>query len=69
MQYVLAHRFGKWERLPGHALVPGDIVSIGRAIDPTTGAPLDVAVPADLLLLAGSCIVNEAVLTGESTPQ
>jgi manganese-transporting P-type ATPase len=39
-------------------------VSIGRS-----ASGEDRSVPADMLLLAGSAIVNEAILTGESTPQ
>jgi cation-transporting ATPase 13A1 len=66
MQAVLVHRMGRWERVEGHRLVPGDVVSVGR---PLGSVDADCAVPADLLLLSGSCIVNEAVLTGESTPQ
>ncbi len=39
-------------------LVPGDIIVI----------PEDVQMPCDAILLNGSCIMNEAMLTGESIP-
>ncbi|KAF2308736.1 hypothetical protein GH714_014965 [Hevea brasiliensis] len=55
-----------WVKLPGTDLLPGDVVSIGRSSGPSGE---DKSVPADMLLLAGSAIVNEAILTGESTPQ
>lgn len=49
--------------LRGHQqLVPGDLVALKR----TEG---DLVVPCDVLILAGSCVVNEALLTGESVPQ
>lgn len=56
----------RWIKLAGTDLLPGDVVSIGRSSGPNGE---DRAVPADMLLLAGSAIVNEAILTGESTPQ
>ena len=53
-------------KLSGTDLLPGDVVSICRG----SGQGGDEkAVPADMLILAGSAIVNEAILTGESTPQ
>ena len=39
-------------------LVPGDVIEI----------PENLAMPCDLVLLTGSCIVNESMLTGESIP-
>ncbi|MCO5599334.1 hypothetical protein L7F22_053435 [Adiantum nelumboides] len=65
-QTLMVHRGGKWVKLSGIDLLPGDVVSIGRPIG--SGAE-DRTVPADMLLLAGSAITNEALLTGESTPQ
>ncbi|XP_042388358.1 probable manganese-transporting ATPase PDR2 [Zingiber officinale] len=64
-QMLIVHRGGKWVKLSGTDLLPGDVVSIGRSGQ--NGE--DKTVPADMLLLAGTAITNEAILTGESTPQ
>lgn len=39
-------------------LVPGDVIEV----------PENRIMPCDVILLTGSCIVNESMLTGESTP-
>ena len=46
-------------------LVPGDIVCMQNK---PKGEP-DNRLPCDLLLLAGTCTVDESILTGESIPQ
>ncbi|WVQ79930.1 hypothetical protein IAT38_002031 [Cryptococcus sp. DSM 104549] len=58
---VQAFRDGKWVSVISSELVPGDLVSVLRT-NPDSG------IPCDLLLLRGTCIVNEAMLSGESTP-
>ncbi|XWS58942.1 hypothetical protein CRYUN_Cryun08bG0077600 [Craigia yunnanensis] len=64
-QTLMVHRCGKWVKLSGPDLLPGDVVSIGRSSGQNGE---DKSVPADMLIIAGSAIVNEAILTGESTP-
>ncbi|KIJ62125.1 hypothetical protein HYDPIDRAFT_136644 [Hydnomerulius pinastri MD-312] len=54
-------RDSKWTTLQTDELLPGDVVSVARL-------QTETVVPADILLVHGTCIVNEAMLSGESTP-
>ncbi|KAH3765083.1 Manganese-transporting ATPase 13A1 [Pelomyxa schiedti] len=56
-------RFGKWTPISSDQLIPGDIISVVRG---STKAPF--VMPCDAVILSGSCVLNEAMLTGESTP-
>ena len=58
---VLVFRENKWKEVQSDALLPGDLVSVGRTKD-------DSGVACDMILVEGSAIVNEAMLSGESTP-
>ncbi|CAK9438256.1 uncharacterized protein LODBEIA_P24970 [Lodderomyces beijingensis] len=58
---VYVHRDGQWSKISTADLLPGDLVSITRTSE-------DSALPCDLLLVDGTAIVNEAMLSGESTP-
>lgn len=54
-------RENKWVEIQSDKLLPGDLVSIGRTKE-------DSGVACDMLLVEGTAIVNEAMLSGESTP-
>ncbi|KAI2641342.1 hypothetical protein GGS21DRAFT_369988 [Xylaria nigripes] len=55
------YRFGEWTEIQSDKLLPGDLVSVGRTKE-------DSGVACDMLLVEGTAIVNEAMLSGESTP-
>ncbi|KAG0300168.1 hypothetical protein BGZ97_003362 [Linnemannia gamsii] len=59
--HVNVRRSGAWINIMSDELLPGDLVSIVRTKE-------DSGVPCDMVILDGTCIVNEAMLSGESTP-
>ena len=58
---IYVYRLGRWEETQSDKLLPGDLVSVGRTKE-------DSGVACDMILVEGSAIVNEAMLSGESTP-
>lgn len=58
---IYVHRSGKWVEIMSDKLLPGDLVSVGRTKE-------DSGVACDMILVSGTTIVNEAMLSGESTP-
>ena len=58
---IWVYREKKWTEIKSDKLLPGDLASVGRTPD-------DSGVACDMLLVEGTTIVNEAMLTGESTP-
>lgn len=72
---VWVYRMGSWTQIDTSDLLPGEIMSLTRHAPHLKKDDRSVIdnggdiVPADLLLLKGSAVVNEASLTGESVPQ
>lgn len=58
---VWVYRDGAWTSISSAQLLPGDLVSVNRTRD-------DSGVACDMLMVEGNAIVNEAMLSGESTP-
>ena len=58
---IWVHRQNRWEQIASDKLLPGDLVSVARTKE-------DSGVACDMLLVEGTAIVNEAMLSGESTP-
>jgi cation-transporting ATPase 13A1 len=63
---VFVFRQRVWIEMQSYDLLPGDVISLSNT---TAAGEHDRVCPCDVMLLQGSCVVNESMLTGESVPQ
>lgn len=66
---VHVYRAGRWTKISTDHLLPGDLMSLTSTSDSPFNKAEELLVACDILLLRGGCVVNEAMLTGESMPQ
>ncbi|OHT00953.1 putative cation-transporting ATPase 13A1 [Tritrichomonas foetus] len=52
-------RNGEWKKTTSDLLVPGDLIVLDQ----------ETLCPCDIIIVSGRAVMNEAMLTGESTPQ
>lgn len=65
---VFAFRVGEWMVVSSDELVPGDLISVASCSKSRKGNDESI-IPCDAMLVRGSCVINEAMLTGETVPQ
>ena len=58
---VQAFRMGRWVKVMTDELYPGEVILLRKIKNDKK-----CIVPLDLLILSGSAVVNESILTGES---
>ena len=58
---IWVYREEEWQQITSDKLLPGDLASVTRTKE-------DSGVACDMLIAEGTAIVNEAMLSGESTP-
>ncbi len=63
----------QWELVPSSKILPGDVFCFPPEnwieLKKNHGTQTGIVMPVDALLLEGSCVALEAVITGESVPQ
>ena len=66
---VVVYRLNTWNVVSSEDIVPGDIITLAIYGNEAEIKETQFILPCDCLILSGSCITNEAQLTGESIPQ